>query len=47
MKPILSDLPFASGDEVLLFVNGMGGHAVCWSFTSCTAGQKKLPARMA
>ena len=25
MKPILSDLPFASGDEVLLFVNGMGG----------------------
>ena len=25
MKPILEDLPFASGDEVLLFVNGMGG----------------------
>ncbi len=25
MKPILADLPFASGDEVLLFVNGMGG----------------------
>jgi dihydroxyacetone kinase-like protein len=25
LKPILSDLPFASGDEVLLFVNGMGG----------------------
>lgn len=25
MEPILSDLPFASGDEVLLFVNGMGG----------------------
>ena len=25
MKPILNDLPFASGDEVLLFVNGMGG----------------------
>ena len=25
MKPILHDLPFASGDEVLLFVNGMGG----------------------
>ena len=24
MKPILNDLPFASGDEVLLFVNGMG-----------------------
>lgn len=25
MEPILSDLPFKSGDEVLLFVNGMGG----------------------
>ncbi|MDE1170191.1 MAG: dihydroxyacetone kinase subunit DhaK [Verrucomicrobium sp.] len=25
MKPILSDLPFKSGDEVLLFVNGLGG----------------------
>ena len=25
MSPILEDLPFRSGDEVLLFVNGMGG----------------------
>ena len=25
MEPILSDLPFKSGDEVLLFVNGLGG----------------------
>jgi dihydroxyacetone kinase-like protein len=25
MQPILSDLPFKSGDEVLLFVNGLGG----------------------
>ncbi|HEY5752866.1 MAG TPA: dihydroxyacetone kinase subunit DhaK [Chthoniobacterales bacterium] len=25
LAPILSDLPFVSGDEVLLFVNGMGG----------------------
>ena len=25
MAPILEDLPFRSGDEVLLFVNGMGG----------------------
>jgi dihydroxyacetone kinase-like protein len=25
MEPILSDLPFRSGDEVLLFVNGLGG----------------------
>jgi dihydroxyacetone kinase-like protein len=25
MKPILHDLPFAAGDEVLLFVNGLGG----------------------
>jgi phosphoenolpyruvate---glycerone phosphotransferase subunit DhaK len=25
LEPILSDLPFAEGDEVLLFVNGMGG----------------------
>ncbi|HEY5895289.1 MAG TPA: dihydroxyacetone kinase subunit DhaK [Chthoniobacterales bacterium] len=25
VKPILNDLPFAAGDEVLLFVNGMGG----------------------
>jgi dihydroxyacetone kinase-like protein len=25
LKPILDDLPFASGDQVLLFVNGMGG----------------------
>jgi dihydroxyacetone kinase-like protein len=25
MNPVLSDLPFKSGDEVLLFVNGMGG----------------------
>jgi dihydroxyacetone kinase-like protein len=25
MEPILSDLPFASGDEVLLFVDGLGG----------------------
>jgi dihydroxyacetone kinase-like protein len=25
MEPVLSDLPFKSGDEVLLFVNGMGG----------------------
>jgi dihydroxyacetone kinase-like protein len=25
MDPILSDLPFKSGDNVLLFVNGMGG----------------------
>ena len=25
MQPILEDLPFKSGDKVLLFVNGMGG----------------------
>jgi phosphoenolpyruvate---glycerone phosphotransferase subunit DhaK len=25
MEPILSDLPFKSGDEVLMFVNGLGG----------------------
>jgi dihydroxyacetone kinase-like protein len=25
MGPILEDLPFASGDRVLAFVNGMGG----------------------
>lgn len=25
MEPILSDLPFKPGDEVLIFVNGMGG----------------------
>jgi dihydroxyacetone kinase-like protein len=25
MEPILADLPFKQGDEVLLFVNGMGG----------------------
>ncbi len=25
MEPIISDLPFKDGDEVLLFVNGMGG----------------------
>ncbi|WP_271983196.1 dihydroxyacetone kinase subunit DhaK [Pseudoclavibacter terrae] len=25
LAPILEDLPFASGDDVLLFVNGMGG----------------------
>jgi dihydroxyacetone kinase-like protein len=25
MEPILSDLPFRSGDKVLLFVNGLGG----------------------
>jgi dihydroxyacetone kinase-like protein len=25
MEPILSDLPFRSGDEVLMFVNGLGG----------------------
>jgi len=25
MEPILSDIPYKSGDEVLLFVNGMGG----------------------
>jgi dihydroxyacetone kinase-like protein len=25
MEPILTDLPFRSGDEVLLFVNGLGG----------------------
>jgi dihydroxyacetone kinase-like protein len=25
MRPILEDLPFHSGDEVLLFVNGLGG----------------------
>ncbi|HWQ83176.1 MAG TPA: dihydroxyacetone kinase subunit DhaK [Anaerolineales bacterium] len=25
MEPIVSDLPYKSGDEVLLFVNGMGG----------------------
>ncbi|MGB8888465.1 MAG: dihydroxyacetone kinase subunit DhaK [Candidatus Korobacteraceae bacterium] len=25
MEPILSDIPFKKGDEVLLFVNGMGG----------------------
>lgn len=25
MDPILEDLPFSAGDEVLLFVNGMGG----------------------
>lgn len=28
MEPILSDLPFKSGDEVLMFVNGMGGTPV-------------------
>lgn len=28
MEPILSDIPFKSGDEVLLFVNGMGGTPV-------------------
>ena len=25
MEPLLNDLPFKSGDEVLLFVNGLGG----------------------
>lgn len=25
MEPIISDIPYKSGDEVLLFVNGMGG----------------------
>jgi dihydroxyacetone kinase-like protein len=25
MEPIISDLPFKAGDEVLIFVNGMGG----------------------
>jgi dihydroxyacetone kinase-like protein len=25
MEPILSDIPYKAGDEVLLFVNGMGG----------------------
>lgn len=25
MEPILTDLPYAAGDEVLMFVNGMGG----------------------
>jgi phosphoenolpyruvate---glycerone phosphotransferase subunit DhaK len=25
MEPVLSDLPFKSGDDVLLFVNGLGG----------------------
>jgi dihydroxyacetone kinase-like protein len=25
MEPVMKDLPFASGDRVLLFVNGMGG----------------------
>ncbi len=25
MEPVLADLPFSSGDKVLLFVNGMGG----------------------
>ena len=25
MEPIISDLPFKKGDDVLLFVNGMGG----------------------
>jgi dihydroxyacetone kinase-like protein len=25
MGPVLSDLPFKSGDDVLLFVNGLGG----------------------
>jgi dihydroxyacetone kinase-like protein len=25
MEPIVSDIPYKSGDEVLLFVNGMGG----------------------
>ena len=28
MEPIMSDLPFKSGDEVLVFVNGMGGTPV-------------------
>jgi len=25
MEPIISDIPYKAGDEVLLFVNGMGG----------------------
>jgi dihydroxyacetone kinase-like protein len=25
MEPIISDLPYKSGDEVLMFVNGLGG----------------------
>ena len=25
MEPVLADLPFRAGDDVLLFVNGMGG----------------------
>ena len=25
MEPVISDLPYRSGDEILLFVNGMGG----------------------
>ena len=28
MEPIISDLPYKSGDEVLIFVNGMGGTPV-------------------
>jgi dihydroxyacetone kinase-like protein len=25
MEPIISDIPYKSGDQVLMFVNGMGG----------------------
>ena len=33
MEPIISDLPFKKGDDVLLFVNGMGAHRS----SSCTS----------
>ena len=40
-EPVLDDLPFGSGDKVLLFVNGMGGTPLS-SCTSSTAQRGKM-----
>ena len=45
VEPILSDLPFASGDRVLAFVNGMGGTPLLELYVAYNSVAKILEAR--
>ncbi len=45
LTPIVEDLPFASGDRTLLFVNGMGGTPLIELYVAYNAAEKFLSER--
>jgi len=43
MDPIISDIPYKPGDEVLMFVNGMGGTPLVELYIITARLMKSLP----